>query len=314
MESPGSSEGVVRHPVEVESDGVTLRGWLYEPASRPEQIPALVMIHGFSATVDGMVADRYAEAFAETGVAVVLVDTRGFGRSDGEPRCQINPWVEARDYLACIDHLAGMDGIDPEAIAVWGDSLSGRVAAVVAAVDRRVAAVMVQVPAFGDELEPPDVDGSRFDTIRSIVLDNTFGSYAAELLGPMPVVSPDQLSAPSFLTPITAFRWFIDYGARFGTGWKNQATMRVIDTPVEFSPQPCVPHIDVPFLLVVAEEDEMPMCDAAIARQVHASSSGPREVFEVGGGHFELLYHDSECYTAAVDAQRSFLRTHLLRG
>ena len=314
MELPKSSEGVVRHPVEVESDGVTLRGWLFEPAPRSEQIPAVVMIHGFSATIDGMVADRYAAAFAETGVAALLVDTRGFGRSDGDPRRQINPWAEAQDYIACIDHLIRTNGIDTEAIAVWGDSLSGRVAAVVAAVDRRVAAVIVQCPAFGDELEPPDIDGSQFDTIRDILLDNTFGSYGSQVLGPMPVVSPDQLSTPSFLTPITAFHWFISYGARFDTGWQNQATMQEIDTPVTFSPQPCIPHIDVPFLLVVAEEDEMPMCDAAIARQVHASTSGPEEVFEIGGGHFGLVYHDSEYFTASVDAQRSFLTRHLLRA
>jgi pimeloyl-ACP methyl ester carboxylesterase len=306
------SEGVVRHPVEVESDGVTLRGWLFEPASRPEQIPAVVMIHGFSATIEGMVADRYAEAFARTGVAALLVDTRGFGRSDGDPRCQIDPWAEARDYLACIDHLTGTDGIDTEAIAIWGDSLSGRVAAVVAAVDRRVAAVIVQCPVFGDELEPPDLDGSKFDTIRSLLLDNTFGSYEEKVIGPMPVVSSDQLTTPSFLLPITAFHWFISYGARFGTGWQNQATQRVIDTPIAFSPQPCIPHIDVPFLLVVAEGDEMPWCDAAIARQVHASSSGPREVLEIGGGHFGLVYHDSEHFTSSVAAQQSFLATHLL--
>jgi len=312
MELPRTSAGVVTHPVEVESDGVTLRGWLFEPESRPEQIPAVVMIHGFSATSNGMVADRYADAFAETGVAALLVDARGFGRSEDDPRCEINPWTEARDYIACIDHLTGTDGIDAEAIAVWGDSLSGRVAAVVAGVDRRVAAVIVQCPAFGDELEPPDVDGSQFDTIRDLLLNNTFGSYESEVLGPMPVVSSDQLTTPSFLTPITAFHWFISYGARFGTGWQNQATQRVIDTPIAFSPQPCIPHIDVPFLLVVAEEDEMPRCDAVTARHVHASSSGPREVLEVGGGHFGLIYHDSEYFTSSVDAQQRFLTNHLL--
>lgn len=312
MELPRSSEGVVRHPVEVDSDGVTLRGWLFEPSSRAAQLPAVVMIHGFSATVNGMVADRYAEAFAESGVVALLVDTRGFGTSDGDPRCEINPWAEARDYIACIDHLASTDGIDPESIAIWGDSLSGRVAAVVAGVDRRVAAVIAQCPAFGDELEPPDLDGSRFDTIRSLLLDNTYGSYEAQVLGPMPVVSSDQLTTPSFLLPITAFHWFISYGARFGTGWQNRATQRVIDTPIAFSPQPCVPHIDVPFLLVVAEEDEMPWCDAGIARQVHASSSGPQEVLEVGGGHFGLVYHDSEYFTSSVAAQQRFLVLHFL--
>jgi dipeptidyl aminopeptidase/acylaminoacyl peptidase len=53
MELLTGSEGVVRRPVEVESDGVTLRGWLIERASRSESIPAVAMIHGFSATIDG---------------------------------------------------------------------------------------------------------------------------------------------------------------------------------------------------------------------------------------------------------------------
>lgn len=311
---PEGTEDVVRHPVEVDADGVTLRGWLFEPASRSGEIPAVVMIHGFSATAEGMVADRYAAAFAQIGVAALLVDTRGFGGSDGEPRCQIDPWAEARDYIACIDHLVGTDGIDAGAIAVWGDSLSGRVAAVVAAVDQRVAAAIVQCPAFGDEIDPPDVDGSAFDTIRGILLDATFDAYEGRILGPMPVVSSDQLGTPSFLLPITAYHWFISYGARFGTGWQNRATQRIIDTPVAFSPQPCVPHIDVPFLLVVAEEDEMPWCDAVIARQVHASASGPREVLEVGGGHFGLVYHDSEYFTSSVAAQQRFLTNHLVRA
>ena len=174
--------------------------------------------------------------------------------------------------------------------------------------------MIVQCPASGDELESPDIDGSKFDTIRDILLNNTFGSYEGQVLGPMPVVSSDQLTTPSFLTPITAFHWFINYGARFGTGWQNQATQQVIETPVAFSPQPCIPHIDVPFLLVVAEEDEMPWCDAAIARHVHASSSGPREVLEIGGGHLGLVYHDSEYFTSAVSAQQRFLANHPLRA
>ena len=56
------------------------------------------MAHGLSATISGMTADRYAEVFRDAGFAVLLFDHRNFGISDGEPRQQINKWVQARGY------------------------------------------------------------------------------------------------------------------------------------------------------------------------------------------------------------------------
>lgn len=64
-------------------------------------------------------------------------------------------------------------------------------------------------------------------------------------VGPMPVVSADQLSNPSLLEPVQAFRWFIEQGGRHGTGWVNRVTRVVPDTPVSYSPVLCArtsPH------------------------------------------------------------------------
>ena len=55
------------------------------------------MAHGTSATI-GMVADQYAEAFHDARLSVLLYDHRGFGASDGEPRLEINPWLQAQGY------------------------------------------------------------------------------------------------------------------------------------------------------------------------------------------------------------------------
>jgi alpha-beta hydrolase superfamily lysophospholipase len=75
--------------VEFASHGAVLRGRLYRRASRRPQA-CVVMAHGTSATI-GMVADRYAEAFHDAGLAVLLYDHHGFGASGGEPRLEINP-------------------------------------------------------------------------------------------------------------------------------------------------------------------------------------------------------------------------------
>ena len=46
-----------------------------------------------------MVADKFAEAFHDAGFTVFLYDDhRGFGASGGEPRLEINPWLQAQGY------------------------------------------------------------------------------------------------------------------------------------------------------------------------------------------------------------------------
>ena len=84
-------------------DGVTLRGWLYIPDRASGPSPAVVMAHGFSA-VKEMYLDRFAEAFAGAGLAVVVFDNRSFGASDGEPRQEIDPWAQVRDYRTAITY------------------------------------------------------------------------------------------------------------------------------------------------------------------------------------------------------------------
>ena len=84
------------HTVEFQSEGALLRGRLY-PGPGDQPAPILVMAHGFSATIT-MTADRYADVFQQSGLAVLLYDHRNFGASDGEPRHAINPWLQARGY------------------------------------------------------------------------------------------------------------------------------------------------------------------------------------------------------------------------
>lgn len=89
--------------VEFLSQGTVLRGRLYRP-DHPRSAPAVVMAHGTSTTIS-MVTDRYAEAFLAAGFAVLLYDHRNFGQSGGEPRQEINPWMQARGYRDAPSYL-----------------------------------------------------------------------------------------------------------------------------------------------------------------------------------------------------------------
>jgi pimeloyl-ACP methyl ester carboxylesterase len=293
--------------VEFASEGATLRGRLYvRPAARP--LPAVIMAHGLSATINGMTADRYAEIFHDAGFAVLLFDHRNFGISDGQPRQQINKWVQARGYRDAMTFLAERADIDRDRMALWGDSMSAAEVIVVGAIDARVRAVVAQVPACGDNPPPPDLDGSLFQSIQEKLLRGDVSATPETTIGPLPIVSTDQKGTPSILKALTAYRWFTEHGCRFGSKWENTATLVAPATP---NAVVCASHLEAPLLVVMSPEDEMGGCNPAITRMAFEVARGPKELFEIGGGHFGMLYHPSPLFDQAARAQREFLLRHL---
>ena len=101
----------VRQNVEFDAEGVTLRGWLYVPDGAGAPAPTVVMAHGLSA-VKEMYLDRFAEVFADAGLAALVFDNRNFGESDGEPRQEIDPWAQVRDYRHAITYAATRPKVD----------------------------------------------------------------------------------------------------------------------------------------------------------------------------------------------------------
>ena len=297
--------------VEFQSERATLRGRLYLQGGRSEPAPIVIMAHGFSATINGMVAERYAEVFCEAGFAVLLYDHRNLGISDGEPRQQINRWIQARGYIDAIDYVSTLPEIDGSRIAIWGDSMSGGEVIVVGAIDPRVRAIVAQVPACGDEPPPADPDGRLFTSVRETLLSGDVRGSEDTTIGPMPVVSYDQRGAPSCLEPLTAFRWFIEYGGRYGTEWENWATLVVPETPAPFHPALCAPYVEAPLLMLVAYEDEMHGASSHIARITYDLAPQPKELVELDGGHFGLLYYPGELFNQASAVQTDFLIRNL---
>lgn len=299
------------HIVEFASEDAALRGRLYLSPKGTRRSGVVIMAHGFSATISGMVADRYAESFHEAGLAALLYDHRNFGISGGEPRQQINRWVQARGYRDAMNFVTTVPDIDPDHIAIWGDSLSAGEAILVAAIDPRVKALIAQVPACGDDPPPPDPDGVLFAAMRTTFLSGDVRGTLEKVVGPLPVVSADQRGAPSLLEPLTAYRWFIEYGGRHGTKWENWATVATPAVPVAYHPITCAPHLKSSFLMVMSPEDEMPGANPAIARRVFDLAPKSKELLEIEGGHFGLLHYPSELFDQACTVQRDFLVRHV---
>jgi pimeloyl-ACP methyl ester carboxylesterase len=132
------------------------------------------------------------------------------------------------------------------------------------------------------------------------------------VIGPMPVVSFDQHGTPSLLTPISAYRWFIEYGGRHGTKWENWVTRFIPRTPAPYHPSICAPHIKVPTLMIIAPEDEMPGANPIVARAAYDTITAKKQLVEIAGGHFGLLHYPSELFDQAARAQIEFLVQNLL--
>jgi hypothetical protein len=75
------------------------------------------MAHGFSA-VKEMYLDSSAEVFAAAGLNALVFGNRCFGASAGEPRQEIDPWAQVRDYRNAITYASTLPEVDAGRIGI----------------------------------------------------------------------------------------------------------------------------------------------------------------------------------------------------
>ena len=73
----------------------------------------------------------------------------------------------------------------------------------------------------------------------------------------------------------------------------------------------CASHIDVPLLMVVSPDDEISGAEVEISRLVFHEVQGPKEWYEIVGGHFGLLCYPSPIFDQASKAENDFLKKYL---
>jgi fermentation-respiration switch protein FrsA (DUF1100 family) len=295
---------MARRDVEFNAEGVTLRGWFYAAGTGGAPAPAVVMAHGFSA-VQEMYLDSFAEVFAAAGLNVLVFDNRNFGASDGEPRQEIDPWAQVRDYRHAITYAGTLPEVAPGRIGIWGSSYSGGHVLVVAAIDRRVKAVVSQVPLI-----------SGHDNLRALVRADFIAGlreqFEADRLARfngeppvlVPVVDEDPL-APSALPTADSWQWFTETGKTRAPAWLNEVTLRSVEMFTEYEPVTYLPYISpTPLLLAVAEGDHLVPVELAIA--AYEKAHQPKELVILPGGHFDA-------YTVGFDASSGPARDWFVR-
>lgn len=296
----------MRRDVEIDAEGVTLRGWLYQPEQRHDRWPVVVMAHGFSA-VKEMYLDRFAELFAEAGLAAVVFDNRNFGASDGEPRQEIDPWAQVRDYRHVITWAANQPEIDSARIGVWGSSYSGGHVIVVGAIDRRVKCVVAQVPLVsGHDNARALVRADFLAGLRAAFDDDRQKRLRGEPPAMIKVVDKDPV-APSALPTADSWTWFSETGKNRAPSWRNEVTLRSVEMFTEYEPGSYLPFVaPTPFCMVVAAQDHLTPAELAIA--AFESAHQPKRLVILPGGHFDAYVAS---FSEAAGAARDWFDEHL---
>jgi uncharacterized protein len=283
----------MRKDIEFKTEnGVTLRGWHYVPDGRQGKAPTIVMAHGFSA-VKEMYLDRFAEAFAAAGLACVVFDNRNFGASDGEPRQEIDPWQQVRDYRDAITYAETLEETDPARIGVWGSSYSGGHVLVVGAIDRRVKCVVAQVPlASGHGNAQRLIRADYLAGVQEMFAEDRRARMAGKTPAMIPVVAQDPASPSALPTP-DSWVWFTETGRTRAPSWKNEVTLRSVEMFTEYEPGSYVSFISpTPLLMVVALGDVLTVADLALAAYERALE--PKRLVTLQGGHFDAYIKDFE--------------------
>ena len=297
----------MRRNIEFNADGVTLRGWFYTPDGKPGPFPVVVMAHGFTATKE-MTLDRYAEVFAKGGLAVLVYDNRCLGDSDGTPRHDIDPVMQRRDYRCAITFAQSQPEVDAKRVGIWGTSYTGGAVLGVAAYDKRVKAVVSQVPFvhgwknIQQFLRLSDMQGflDMIDADRARRMQGEPSQY-------LKVTSDDPNDTPAF-PGMRTHNYFQTYVKSVpGIKWENKVTVKSLEHLLEYDVMGCMSLIaPAPLLMIVSDKDSATPTDLAL--EAFQLAREPKELMVIRADHYASYLEDFDRTSAAA---RDFFVKHL---
>jgi dienelactone hydrolase len=292
----------VRFPAE---GGIELSAWLFVPKQHAAPLPAITMAHGYGGTrYHGI--EPMAQAFAEAGFVVLLHDHRGFGDSGGEPRQDINPWQQITDWRRAISFLQERPEVDENRIGLWGTSYAGGHAIVLGATDRRLKAVVSQVPTIDGH-----ASGLRRVAPEAVAeLEARFAADEREQLRGKPpatqvIVSADAARTSSYKAA-DAVSFYLRHAVPEGL-WENKVTVRSTRWSRMYAPGEFVDRVSpTPLLMIVAEHDQIAVTDLAL--KAYQRALEPKRLVMTRGGHFDPYLDE---FRTASGAAIDWFRAHL---
>ncbi len=301
----------MQRDVEFSSKGLQCRGWLYVPdeLANGDAAPAIVMAPGFSAVKEMFQVSRYAEKFTDAGFVTLIFDFRFLGASEGDPRGHIVSHEQREDISNAITWLSRQPEVDEARVGVWGTSLSGGHVMHLAGFDRRIKAVVSQVPTINPVEQIIRRSGrDGLERLMEMLAPDRERRFDGEPSSEMKVVAPEgelaALSGPEAYEAMSRH-------ATTAPSWVNSVTLESLEDYVQYLPTARIELISpTPFLMVVAEEDSVIPAD--LQKAAFERAGEPKALHLGSCGHFEI-YEKEPWFSEAVDRMVAWYTTHLQR-
>lgn len=263
--------------------------------------PFVIMAHGFGAERTWKLPD-FAARFADAGFGVLLFDYRNFGDSPGETRQWVSPARHREDYHSALRYVRSLPNADATRIALWGTSLSGGNALMVAAEDGRVRALSCLVPLFDAWAVMARMPWLAFFPVAALAL----ADQAAALFGrkmDIPLAgSPGEWALLTF----PGWKEGILNSVPHTSSWQNRVPARVaLELPLH-RPVLSASRVKCPALIQYGRRDEgIPIASVleTAARIPHA------ELAEYSMGHIHAF--KEPWFSKVVTRQLEFFERHL---
>jgi pimeloyl-ACP methyl ester carboxylesterase len=251
---------------------------------------------------------------------VFIFDYRYFGGSTDTSKSKIRnlvmPWYHIADTKIVIEAIeSGVLGnkINEKSISLWGTSLAGGHALVIASElgPTRIKSVISHVPHLDGREASKKAISQRgiLKTIRIIILSIS-DFILSHFLGLSPIyvkIVETFDGAPSYmmLTENDLKSYFSKHPKEYLGGWQNLAPARTMLLLSLYSPVDVLKKIDVPVLFVGATQDSL--CPAKNVQEA-AKIVKKAEYFEVNCTHFEIYVGDY--FNAIVEEMVKFASKH----
>lgn len=251
-------------PVTFTSGPVRLSGTLIKP-SREGVFPAIVVMLGSGPEkTSGLSYRLSANTLVRSGLAVLLYDKRGVGRSGGDFDSALYRDFVA-DAVAAVRYLAGREDIDPGRIGLMGNSESGWFTPEIAHVTGQVAFIFNRV---GPPLSWIDTviwetrndflaDGVREEDLDSLlaVTRRRWNYYIAAGRDPEQVMTPERDAINAELARLRATVPLADELLPEALIPYDEKIYADAASDLGYDPGPYLRSIDVPMIYVFGEND-----------------------------------------------------------
>ncbi len=274
---------------------------LYLPES-DQKLPVVIMAHGFGAERTWKLPD-FAERFAEAGLAVLLFDYRNFGESPGELRQWVSPSRHREDYKSAVAFARSRSELDPDKIGLWGASLSGGNALMVAAEDNRIAALSCLVPFFDAWAVMQRMPMVGFLPVTAMAIADWVSSLFGQSVSMQLAGDPGEFA---FLT-FPGWKSGILDSVPKGSTWQNRLPARIaLELPMH-RPTLVADRVRCPTLVQYGKRDEGIPVESVLATAKKLTNV---EIEEYSMGHIQPFKEPWFSKIAAKQAE--FFKKHLL--